>query len=77
MTETAQRPLNVKQAAEFLGLSPNYIHQLVHGRKLTAYKPGGKVLYFKVSDLEAYAFRKKSLANFELNAAADRILNGE
>ncbi|MDR2785680.1 MAG: helix-turn-helix domain-containing protein [Treponema sp.] len=74
MIENTQKPLTTKEAAEFLGLSPNYIHQLVHGKKLTAYKPGGKLLYFKQADLEAYAFQKRTLADFEANAAADRIL---
>jgi excisionase family DNA binding protein len=51
-----QKPLSVQQAAEFLGLKVSYIYNLIHFGKLTAYKPSGKKLLFKVSDLERYAY---------------------
>jgi excisionase family DNA binding protein len=76
MIETVQRPLNLKQAAEFLGLKPSYIYNLVHFGKLAAYKPGGKILFFKQSDLEAYIFRNRQAADFELEDRAESILNG-
>jgi len=75
MTETIQKPLNLKQAADFLGLRPSYIYNLVHFGKLVVYKPGGKVLYFKRSDLEEYAFRKRQAADYELQEKANDILN--
>jgi len=67
-----QKPLNVQQASEFLGLKVSYIYNLIYYGKLTAYKPGGKMLLFKVSDLEAYAFRNKIGGRSE---RADSILN--
>jgi excisionase family DNA binding protein len=67
-----QRPLNVQRAAEFLGLKPSYIYNLVFYGKLTAYRPGGKKLLFKISDLEAYAFRNKVGGRSD---RADAILN--
>jgi excisionase family DNA binding protein len=76
MTETAQKPLNLKEAAEFLGFKPSYIYNLVHFGKLTAYKPCGKILYFKQSDLEKFVFRNKKTADFELAEQAETILNG-
>jgi excisionase family DNA binding protein len=74
MTETVQKPLNVQEAAAFLGFKPSYIYNLVHFGKLAAYKPGGKTLFFKQSDLEAYIFRNRKAADFELADRADRIL---
>jgi excisionase family DNA binding protein len=76
MNET-QKPLNVEQAAEFLSLKPSYIYNLVFYGKLTAYKPNGKRLLFKVSDLEKYAYGNKvgghsERANAILNAAQNR-----
>jgi len=71
MNET-QKPLNVQQAAEFLNLKPSYIYNLVFLGKLTAYKPGGKRLLFKISDLEAYAFRNQI---GDLSGRAATILN--
>ena len=71
MNET-QKPLNVQQAAEFLGLKPSYVYNLVFFGKLTAYKPGGKRLLFKISGLEKYAYGKKVGGHSE---RADSILN--
>jgi excisionase family DNA binding protein len=71
MNET-QKPLNVEQAAEFLNLKPSYIYNLVFYGKLTAYKPSGKRLLFKVSDLEKYAYANKVGGHSE---RAETILN--
>jgi excisionase family DNA binding protein len=72
-----QKPLNVQQAAEFLSLKPSYIYNLVFYGKLAAFKPGGKKLLFKVSDLEKYAYGNQvgghsDRANSILNAAQRR-----
>ena len=72
MNET-QKPLNVQQAAEFLSLKPSYIYNLVFYGKLTAYRPGGKRLLFKVSDLEKYAYR--NVVGGGHSGRADAILN--
>jgi excisionase family DNA binding protein len=77
MTETMQRPLNLQQAAEFLGFKPSYVYNLVHYRKLTAYKPGGKVLFFKQEDLENFVSQGKQTADFELAEQADKMLAGD
>jgi excisionase family DNA binding protein len=71
MNET-QKPLNVQQAAEFLGLKPSYIYNLIFYGKLTAYRPGGKKLLFKISDLERYAYGNKVGCHAECSGA---ILN--
>jgi len=67
-----QKPLNVQQAAEFLNLKPSYIYNLVYFGKLPAYRPGGKKLLFKLSELEQYAF-SKSVGGY--SDRADSILN--
>jgi excisionase family DNA binding protein len=71
MNET-RKPLSVQQAAEFLNLKPSYIYNLVFYGKLTAYRPGGKRLLFKVSDLEKYAYGNKVGGHSD---RADSILN--
>ena len=65
-------PLDASQAAAFLKVKKSYIYNLVHYGKLKAYKPGGKKLLFKQSDLEAYAFKNKVGNRQE---TADKILN--
>ena len=67
-----ENQLNVQQAAEFLGFKPSYIYNLVFFGKLTAYKPGGKKLLFKISDLEKYAYSNKVSGHSD---RADEILN--
>ena len=67
-----QKPLNVEQATEFLNLKPSYIYNLVFYGKLTAYKPSGKRLLFKVSDLEKYAYKNVVGGH---SGRADTILN--
>jgi len=52
-------PLNAQQAAEFLSFKVSYVYNLVHYGKLPAYKPSGKKLLFKLSDLENFAFKNK------------------
>ena len=66
------KPLDVKQAAEFLNLSVHTIYGLVFRKKLPAFKPSGKRLYFKLSDLEAFAFGNP-VGN--VSHTADAILN--
>ena len=72
MTETVQKPLNLEDAAAFLSLKPATVYNLVHFGKLPAYKPGGKRLLFKISDLERYAFGN---VKGDHQNRADAILN--
>ena len=71
MNET-QTPLNIEQAAAFLNFKTSYVYNLVHFRKLPAYKPSGKKLLFKISDLEKFAYANKVGGHSE---RADTILN--
>ena len=72
MNNETQRPLDVNGAAAFLNLKPSYIYNLVFFGKLTAYRPGGKRLLFKVSDLERYAYGNPVGGHSD---RADAILN--
>ena len=74
MNEPIQRPLTLQEAALFLGLKEKSLYGLVFHKKITAYKPGGKRLLFKLEDLEAYAYRNKKSADFELMDQADKVL---
>jgi excisionase family DNA binding protein len=50
--------LNVKQAAEYLGLSKQSLYNLASERKIVSYKPAG-ILYFKEEDLKNYILNAK------------------
>ena len=66
------KPLDVKQAADFLNLSVQTIYGLVFRKKLIAFKPSGKRLFFRLSDLEKYAYSNQVGDN---QSRADAILN--
>jgi excisionase family DNA binding protein len=69
--------LTVEEASEYTGLSSGTLYVLTHERSIPFYKPLGKKIYFKRSELDVFMFRNKQSANYELSAAADAILNGE
>ena len=50
--------LNIKQAAEYLGLSNQSLYRLASERKIVSYKPA-RTLYFKEEDLKNYILSAK------------------
>ena len=65
-------PLNVKEASDFLKVTPGYIYNLVHYGKIKAYKPGGKKLLFNPNELEKYAYSNSRGGRAD---RAEKILN--
>ena len=53
--------LSVEEAAEFLNMKPSYLYKLTSDKKITFFKPLGKLIYFKRSDLEAFLLRNESI----------------
>jgi excisionase family DNA binding protein len=72
MNEITQAPIDADGAAAFLKLKKATVYNLVFYGKLKAYKPGGKKLLFKLSDLERYAYGNAIGGHSE---RADAILN--
>lgn len=68
--------LTVLEAADFLGLSKHQIHKITSRKEISFYKPGGKIIYFKKSDLEEWVFKNKVLSNDELEADVEDYLSG-
>ncbi len=65
--------LDMKRAANYLGLSKNYLYQLVSDRAITFYKPNnGRKTFFKRQDLEAWATARCFKSNSELEEEAAR-----
>ena len=46
--------LTTPEAAMFLGISKNYLYQLIHKSKIRSFSPNKKMLYFLREDLEEY-----------------------
>ena len=61
---------NFNDACTFLNYSKSYLYKLTHSRQLIHYKPNGKMIYFKKSDLEAWLLRNriKTADEIELEA---------
>jgi excisionase family DNA binding protein len=44
--------INVNELSQLLGLSVHTIYSRVHQRQIPYYKPGGKVLLFKIGEIQ-------------------------
>jgi excisionase family DNA binding protein len=69
--------LSVEEASEYTGLSAGTLYILAHERRIPFYKPLVKKVYFKKGELDAFMFRNKRPADYEVSEQADAILNGE
>jgi excisionase family DNA binding protein len=69
--------LTIDEASEYTGLSSGTIYVLTHEKRIPFYKPFGRKIYFKRSELDGFIFRNKQSADYEISKAADAILNGE
>jgi excisionase family DNA binding protein len=67
--------LSTDKAAQFTGFSRTYIYRLVHNQKIPCYKPTGKHLFFKKSELEEFLLHGRQATSSELSDMADDILN--
>jgi excisionase family DNA binding protein len=69
------KPLNANEAAAYLSLTKTYLYKLVYLGKIRAFKPGGKLVYFRAEDLEKYAFQNGRGSSSDLSEQADEVLN--
>lgn len=65
-----EEPLALEQAAKYLGLSRSYLYKLTFLNSITFYKPNGKKIYFKKSDLNNWLYRNLNKSNNDLNIEA-------
>ena len=57
----------VQDAADFLGLSKSHVYRLTSEGRLPYYKPSGKIIYFKKSDLILFKTSKHLGVNVSLD----------
>ena len=50
-------PITLDDACLFLNLSRSTLYKLIHKGKIPYYKPNGKKIYFKKSELSNWVFR--------------------
>lgn len=51
--------LTLEEAAKHLGVSKNYLYQLIHRRAIPHYKPNGKMVYFNKLELDKWLQRNR------------------
>jgi excisionase family DNA binding protein len=66
LEEKLVKPLTVVEAAKHLQISQSYLYKLSSKGQIKTYKPSGKLLFFRVEDLNAWAFRYESKTITEL-----------
>jgi excisionase family DNA binding protein len=68
------KPLRISEAAHYIGVSKSYLYKLAELKKIPHYKPTDGSIYFSQEDLEAYVFRHKTAADYEMNESAEKII---
>ena len=58
--------MTLPQAADYLGLSTSCLYKKTHRREIPFYKPGNKIIYFKISELDVFAFSNRQASREEL-----------
>ena len=54
--------LSFKEALKYLNVSDSFLYKMTSARKITFFKPSGKLIYFKKEDLDNWLLQKKSKA---------------
>jgi excisionase family DNA binding protein len=62
--------LNFQEACKYTGLSKSWMYKLTHRGSIPHYKPDGKMLYFKTTELENWMLRNKVLSDEEIRSKA-------
>lgn len=67
--------LNLQEACQYLELSQSHLYKLTSAGTIPHYKPNGKKLYFKRSELDAWLLRNRSATQDEIEQqAADYLI---
>jgi excisionase family DNA binding protein len=76
-TPAYSKPLTVKDVMELTGYSKSYIYKLIHFKMIPCHKPTNGKLFFKRTELDEFCYRRKQFADYEVQEAAEAILNNE
>lgn len=67
---SSKEALTFEQAWKFLRISASQLYKLTCKRLIPTFKPGGKLLYFKRSDLENWMLSNRRKTGKEIKAEA-------
>ncbi|MEO5644996.1 MAG: helix-turn-helix domain-containing protein [Bacteroidia bacterium] len=66
----SKEALSFEEAWKFLRISASQLYKISHKRIIPAFKPGGKLLYFKRKDLENWMLSNRKKTDKEQTAEA-------
>lgn len=66
--------LNFNEACDYTGLSQSHMYKITSVSGIAFYKPGGKKVYFKRSDLDSFLLRNRVCTIEELDEDATSFI---
>lgn len=67
--------LNIEDLALYTGYRKSYLYKLTSQNQLPFYRPNGKQIYFKKSEIDEWLLRNPSKTNKQIEEEAIKILN--
>lgn len=62
--------LTTSEAAQYLGIGKAYLYKLTSANRIPFYRPEGKMIFFKRTDLESFLLRNRVSSSEELQDKA-------
>lgn len=63
----AKEVMTINECAQYTGLSVSYLYKLTHRKLIPFFKPMGKRLYFKRTEIDQWLLRNKQGELYEAN----------
>jgi excisionase family DNA binding protein len=67
---TQKAALSFDEAVQYMNVSPSQLYKLTCKRIIPAFKPGGKLLFFKRADLDNWMLSKRRKTDKEIKSEA-------
>lgn len=72
-----EKPLSFKEACQYLDVSKSFLYKCTCKGLIAHFKPNGKKIYFKKSDLDKWIYRNRKSSDAELDQkATDYVQTG-
>ncbi|HAN77065.1 MAG TPA: DNA-binding protein [Bacteroidales bacterium] len=66
LLQTNKEIIGMDELVEYTGLAKSYIYKLTASRDIPHYRPNGKILYFKKSQIDEWMLRNRIKTNAEI-----------
>lgn len=63
--------LSLEEAADYLDVTKDYMYRLTAAKEFPLFKPGGKLIYIRRSDIEEWIVRNRIRSKEEINKEAE------